>query len=139
MSESDLLQFEATINNLRRQVSGIESTASVFERLAPWIKTLVISAFAIGIWVATIEIRQQHAITQAQRTGKIAEDLSHWRERIDATVVSSADVVSLDKRLARTEDHLETVIRQLEKIDRALADQTGGRRYSSPAPTSTGK
>jgi hypothetical protein len=138
MSDEEGIDFEASIEELKAEVARLRNSASTFERIAPWVKLLVGGAIIVAGWATTVEIRQQSLDRTAEELRvadheieKSVSEISLWRERTEANRFTSQDanslitamtanLSSLDKRQARTEDAIETVRNQLDRIEQKL-------------------
>jgi len=43
------------------------------QRMSGWVRALVLGGLAVGIWVGTIEVRQQHVAAEQERAEKAIE------------------------------------------------------------------
>jgi uncharacterized protein (DUF1786 family) len=145
MSDEERDDFEASLEDLRHEVMAltagvarVSASATTFERVAPWVKLLVVGAFVFGGWVTTIEVRQ-HLIdgrvtvlseNDAKKAQKDAE-FELWRAHTTATQYTAQQaqetvakiqesLMLLDKRQTRTEDALEGIKDMLDRIERRL-------------------
>lgn len=89
---------------------------------------LIVGAFALGVWVATIELRtQSHSEKLSAVTPKV-ESLVTFREISTSTHMTAKDVSDLlspirdaivlaDKRITRVEDSQAVITEYLKRID----------------------
>lgn len=141
MSHAEMEEVESNLNDqvleLSRQVEAIAGPARSLQRLAPAIYTLVAAAISFGIWIGSLEWRVQAADADTVRHDSDLRSLQLWRERSDAQVVTAGEIASivaglkealstLDKRQARTEDGIDNLSEQLDRIEARLSQKQAG-------------
>lgn len=116
-------RVEELSHRLEQQLE-LESTIM---KLIPWLRMLIIGAFGLGGWVATLEYRQH----QRQGDSTRVAELEKWRERTDAnryTMIDASKLAeslsstfnALDKRVTRNEDAVQRISSALNRIEEKL-------------------
>jgi chaperonin cofactor prefoldin len=135
------MQLHEQVEALAHQVKAISKPVAELQqlqRLAPAIYFLVVASVGFGSWMATLEWRLQSHSEKTREQAMVdlrhdatLEALQLWRERTSAQAVTAAEIATivaamkdslatLDKRQQRTEDAIEGVSTQLDRIEGRL-------------------
>jgi hypothetical protein len=85
-------------------------------KLAPWLRALIVGAFIMGGWAATLEFRVQTHGEISRASQAELKQLS----RVVATHYPLADGHSLDRRISRLETQNEAIRESLARIEKAI-------------------
>ena len=121
MSEELIEKFEAKLRTLDKVVQlGI---------------ALIAGAFALGLWVATLEFRVQTVDSTSQRDSQRIGDILLWKAETASNRYTTSDaardkaimldMVNIqDKRLARTEDGFARLEKAIDRIETKIGSKT---------------
>lgn len=97
----------------------IESLSKLTKML-PWVRGIVLGAFAIGAWTSTLEWRSRSQAEEGAEAKDQISQLVRWRAGAEASAFSLREGNELDKRIARLEGEIGAVRSSLERIERAM-------------------
>lgn len=136
-------------HQITEQLAEMVKAGEAVRKMVPWLWGLLVGAFSIGIWVATIEWRQHRQEAevdkQAAKTNEIDDklsDLAIWQASTDSSrfTISEAHKLletintthnGLDKRVQRNEDTLVNIWKTLDRIEGNLDKIVEGKAQAS--------
>lgn len=129
----DHAEPEEAVTMSREQADTIDTLSDRVGKLLPWIRWLVAGAFAIGIWVTTLELR-----TQAVEDHALAiRELEKGAEKVAATQYTATEAAAVQRaltesinahalRIQRTEDEMMHIRKALDRIEAKLEARPAG-------------
>lgn len=106
-------------------IKKFEGELATLATLAKLIKILLLSAFGIGVWVATLEWRQRTVEVSTEKATTAIQDMFIWKERTEANRFDSKQGADLYNSLTQRSNIQDLKVQRLEsgqdEIRRSLA------------------
>lgn len=126
-----LEELKETVAEVSRNQDKQQVALASYMKTGAWVKTLVIGAFGIGVWVASHELRQQDLSEISQRQQDKMHAIELWREKTESNRFTSKDAAEMmnnlmsaaaaqDKRLQRVEDSNTVIKESLQRIENKI-------------------
>lgn len=121
-------ELRATVAELSRMHQEQQIAVRSYNKVGNWIKTLVVGAFTIGIWVASHELRQQDLAHKSVEQQVKLHEIEMWKVETNSNRFTSKDASEMmnslmsaaaaqDKRLQRVEDSNIVIKESLQRIE----------------------
>lgn len=96
------------MTNRHDELETLEAQIDILARLAPWLKALIAGAFALGVWVASLQITVNQLRSQQDEMKVAQTEWREWRDDVNQQLATqTAELSNFGKSVDRLVDALE--------------------------------